>query len=301
MTFRIIFWAVALSGGMSFATEQAPSIRSSSRLPSDEIKSNVTQEFQITNPELRAQDGSRSKYSLKVTLAYTGPPIGTPLEPMRPNPDNSPGDYRTRMSGSVGLRYRLPVGALNFGAGVRMFTPFHGVEEFDAQDPFVSYDRSRRVGQWQMRQSVSGSATTTDNYVRRGQVASASYSASVKYGLVDWPLSFGWSSGLSVFGFQRSYRSGDGNVGNYFLNLSPGLEYQLLPSFNINASIYQGFTNLRKSDNWVDWDVRSLTGRLGLGISITREIYLRPYLDFYPQAFNWKTTTASFSTVFSIF
>ena len=82
----------------------------------------------ITDLELKAQSGSLSRYSLKFDLGYAGPPLDHLNDANKPNPDNRPGDNRTALSGGMALRYKTSSDtALNFGTGLRWYTPYQAV------------------------------------------------------------------------------------------------------------------------------------------------------------------------------
>lgn len=267
----------------------------------------------ITDIELKAQAGSLSRYSLKFDLSYSGPPVDDLSNPEMPNPDNRPRPNRTSLGGFMGLRYRINTSsALNVSTGLRWFSPYHqmagervnkpnGAKDYEIANPQVSYDRTYPLGATQMRTSVKGSATTSDYYQERGQQASVGVVQAVKYKVLDTPWILGALFDADYYFFNRRFEERDGRMSQYYLSLIPSIEYKLLDNLNLRTSVAYSFANLRMADNsWV-WDDQVPSGRFGLGWAITRDVYFSPYLSFFTESPAIRTTSLSFSTVFSIF
>jgi len=267
----------------------------------------------ITDIELKAQAGSLSRYSLKFDLAYSGPPIDNLSDPQMPNPDNRPRPNRTSLGGFMGLRYRMTSNeAVNMSTGLRWFTPYHQVagehvnkrpsdKDYEIANPQVSYDRTYPAGQTQMRSSMKVSATTSDYYRERGQQASVGLAQSVKYTVLQTRWIVGAVADVDYYFFERGHRPSDGRMSSYYVSLIPSLEFKLLDSLNLRTSVAYSFANLRAARNGWIWEEQVPSGRFGLGWAITRDIYFSPYLSFYTESPAIRTTSASFSTVFSLF
>lgn len=256
----------------------------------------------ITDSKLKADSGSLSRYSLKFSLSYYGPPVGDLSEKNTPNPDGSIGNYATALSGSMSGRYRLDSkSAISLGTGISANTPFHGVERMDVKTPFVSYDRSSRLGDLQLRNSYGASVTTVPNFREVGQYGSLSYDNSLIYNMGASGFAVGLDSGISYFLYEREYDAKkDRTASRYYIGLYPQVKYNFSDKTNLYASVALSFTNPRALEN--EWAMlnKTMSGRVGMGMAFTRDIYFAPYLNFYPKEFNWKSTTVSFSTIFSI-
>lgn len=267
----------------------------------------------ITDLELKAQAGSLSRYSLKFDLSYSGPPVDNLSDPQMPNPDNRPRPNRTSLGGFMGLRYRMTSSdAMNLSTGLRWFAPYHqiagekvrksrGEKDYEIANPALSYDKTWSVLATQMRSSVKASYTTSDFYQERGQVASAGLSQSIKWIVLQSRWTLGALFDYDYYHFDRKYRSGDGRMSNYNVQFIPSLEFRILDNLNFRTSAAYLFSNLRMSDNWWGWDQSMISARAGFGWSISRDIYFSPYLQFFTDNPAIKTTSLSFSTVFSIF
>lgn len=255
----------------------------------------------ITDARLKADSGSLSRYSMKFSLSYFGPPVGDLSNKNQPNPDGSVGVFSTSLSGSISGRYRIDSkSAIGLGTGISALTPFHGVERTDVKTPFVSYDRSTRVGEVQMRNSYGVSVTTVPNFRDIGQYASLSYDNSLIYNIGSSGFAAGMDSVLGVFLYERDYVKKDGKASRYMLGFYPQVKYNFSDKVNVYTSVAMGFWNPRSRENEADLLNRTLSGRLGMGMAFSRGIYFAPYLNFYPENLRADTTTVSFSTIFSM-
>jgi len=255
----------------------------------------------ITDAKLKADSGSRSRYSLKFSLSYYGPPIGDITNEKQPNPDGSIGNNDTALGGSISARYRIdPKSAISLGTGINSLTPFHGSKRTDVKTPFVSYDRNARLGEVQLRNSYGVSVTTVKEYLDVGQYGTLSYDNSLVYNIGASGFAVGLDSSLSYFLYNRGYENKDRTAGRYYVGFYPQVKYNFTDKFNMYTSLAMGFTNPRaRDDEWAMLN-RTLSGRLGAGMAFTRDIYFSTYLNYYPKELRTESTTISFSTVFSI-
>jgi hypothetical protein len=267
----------------------------------------------ITDNELKAQAGSLSQWSMKFDLSYQGPPVDNLSDPEMPNPDNRPRNNRTSLSGYMGGRYRVNSNeAWNLSTGLRWYSPYHqvagehvdkpkGQKDQELANPQVGYDLTKPWGAAQMRTSIKTSVTTQDYYTDRGQVGSFGIGESVKYTIADSRWIVSGIADLDFYFFNREYRRGDGRLSNYNINLIPGLEYKISDKLNVRTSAAYSWGNLRMKGSWWKWEDQMVSQRLGVGWAVTRSIYFNPYLNFFPERPAIRTTSLSFSTVFSIF
>lgn len=255
----------------------------------------------ITDPVLKVESGSRSRYSMKFSLAYFGPPIGDITNERQPNPDGTIDNRDTALSGSISFRHRLnPKSALSFGTGINSLTPFHGSKRTDVKTPFASYDHNSRIGDVQMRNSYEASVTTVKEYLDVGQFGSVGYGNSLIYDIGTSGYALGLDSSASLFLYNRDYETRDRAAGRYFVGFFPRIKYNVNDKFNVYTSFAFGFHNPRELDDELAWQPRTVTGRVGGGYAFTRDIYFSSFLNFYPGNLRTDSTTISFSTVFSI-
>ncbi|KYG67254.1 hypothetical protein AZI86_09625 [Bdellovibrio bacteriovorus] len=279
----------------------ATAIQESTLKMNDVIKNEKFEEDKdITDTRLKADSGSLSRYSLKFSLSYFGPPVGDLSNENQPNPNGSIGPNETSVGGSISGRYRLDSKtAISMGTGISMLTPFHGVKRTDVKTPFISYDRSARVWDAQMRNSFGASVTTVPNYRDVGQVGTLSYDNNLVYNFGSSGFAAGVDSSLSYFLYERDYEKADKKASRYFVGFYPQVKYNFTDKLNVYTSVALNFMNPR-------WEAEPvllnqiLSGRLGMGYGYSRDIYIAPYLNFYPENLRGDNTTFSVSTIFSI-
>lgn len=266
------------------------------------ILKNPKYKSEITNPELRADQGTLARWSLSSSLSYSGSPVSQPLGKNQPNPDNSPIDTLVSLSGSLGARYTLDADdMIGLGTGIRLLAPFHGLERTEPSSPYIYYSHFSHHGAVQMSRGVSASAVTEKSYRDVGEFMSLAASTKLKYRLGKTPLLLSFEGKLSWFLYNRRYNAKtDRNASNYYLSLYPGLDYRMTDKTTLKTSLSTNYANSRRASNWWNWEKKTVSQRLGVGVSITPTVYFYPYLNFYPQSFTWDTTTLSFSTTFSL-
>ena len=109
----------------------------------------------------------------------------------------------------------------------------------------------------------------------------------------------GVDSSLSYFLYERDYEKADKKASRYFVGFYPQVKYNFTDKLNVYTSIALNFMNPR-------WEAEPvllnqiLSGRLGMGYGYSRDIYIAPYLNFYPENLRGDNTTFSVSTIFSI-
>ncbi len=300
LTMSVTTWAQSSTGSSSSLSVPVGETRATTKGLLGNKK--FAEDEDITDAKLKADSGSLSKYSLKVSLSYNGPGVGDLGNKMQPNPDGSVGVFETSLGGSIGARYRFDSkSAISLGSGINALTPFHGTERIDLKTPFVSYDRSDRIGEVQMRNSFGTSVTTVPNYRNLGQIGSLSYDNSLVYNIPGTRLAAGIDTGLNVFVYERSFDKKDAkSTASYALEFFPQVKYNITDKWNAYTSLALRYWNPRRLENGWNLANKVISARTGMGVAITRDIYFAPYLNYYPDDFAWKTTTFSFSTVFSI-
>jgi hypothetical protein len=274
----------------------------------------------ITDLELRANAGSLSRYSAKFSLGYNGSPVNELEDPYKPNPDHRPGDNRTNLTGTMGMRYRLTSdSAFNLTTGVTWFTPYQAAQNhpvdrnpntktYDIANPGVSYDIAYAAGPTQMISSVRAAAETANYYVKAGQWGAFGFSQYFKYTPLMGRVILGTQLSFDYYTYDRDYfagttkcKCGDGSVSRYYFNLIPSFEYKITDVLNFNTSLGYPYQNLRSSIGWLNWNHPLSTWRLGVGWAITHDVYVNPYVNFFAESPAFNTASLNFNTVFSIF
>lgn len=256
----------------------------------------------ITDKKLQADEGSFSRFSLKFGLGYYGPGLGDLSNKNQPNPDGVISNNQTKISGSVGGRYRIDGRqTISFGTGVSAIYPLHGWERTDVNNPYLSYDRSSRFGELQVRQNVGVSLITTPEYRKIGETSSISYAVDMVQNLGTSRFAAGLDSKIEYYFYERSYRKSDRGAAQAYLSFYPNLKYQFSDKLNMNTSYAIMFYNPRQleDDPYALWN-RTVTQRIGLGYSYARDVYFSPYITIYPNNIKTKNSTFSLAATFSV-
>lgn len=299
------FWGLAFQAQAQTSSISAGTLPSAqtSTISVDEALKNkkFEDDREITDSKLKADSGSLSKYSLKASLSYFGPPVGDLGNKYQPNPDGSVGVFATSLGGSLSGRYRIDKkSAVSVGTGVSALTPFHGVERTDVKTPFVGYDLNNRIEDLQLRHTLGASVTTIPNYRDVGQVGTLSFDNSFVHNLGASGFAAGLDMDFSYFLYERGYQASDRKSSTYHLGLFPQIKYNFSDKMNVYTSVSMAFWSPRSEDDAsVLWN-KTLGARLGMGMAFTRSIYFAPYISMYPENLRAETTTLSFSTIFSV-
>lgn len=296
-------WALAeLTPATPSAPQQTTSGTTTEVKAADLLKNKQFEENEkITDAKLRADSGSLSKYSLSFSLAYYGPTVGDLAAKDQPNPDGTVSSNETALSGSFGGRYRINKSeTVRIGSGLKVIHPFHGAERTDLNNPYVSYSITSKVGDVQMRNSMGAAAITVPNYTKIGEYASLDYDNSIVYDLGTSGFAIGFDSSFSLYLYNREYRKADGKTSTYNLSFYPSIKYNISDKLNVNTSVSVGYWNSRSNESRWNLQNRTISQRLGAGYAYSRDIYISPYLNFYPDKFTDKSTTVNISTSFSI-
>lgn len=257
---------------------------------------------EITDSKLRADSGSRSRYSLIFNLTYAGPTLGDLSSKDQPNPDGSIGSYSTSLGGTLGTRLRLNnKKVFSLSTGAKTIHPFHGAQRVDLSNPSLTFDNSSRWQDIQMRSSVSFIYRTIPEFRMVGQFGYLLLSQSMVH---DWGATgaaIGADLSLGSFMYSRSYRDSDKKAPQYALEINPTVKYRFSEKLDLSSSLTLGFWNPRSRQDHLVLLNRAMTQRLALGYSLNHSTYIQPYLGFYPQNLQADLITLNLKTIFSAF
>lgn len=319
----VVALALAAPAFAGDTTASAPAGQQSTQSSSDGLGLKKFEEnHQITDAELKSREGSLTQFSLRANLSYYGPTLENLSIADQPNPDGVTSASAVGPSGSIGARYRFDSSTSitgNIGyTDQYLFTykPSH----LDMNNPFVTYDKSFKIGGVQMVASPGVTWITSNVYRPQGELMGLDARLYSSYNVGKTPISVGASTTASYYFFDRNYipddanniaTSGkfrgkfqtiknDGRIRRISVTVAPVIKYNVTGKFNVNTSWGFNFFNPRYYDTQTKFDSRVVNEWVGVGYAVTRDIYVSPYIQFYPTQFTWKTATANISTVFSI-
>lgn len=261
----------------------------------------------LTDAKLKAEEGSLSRYSFKGSLSWYGPPVGDLSASDQPNVDGVVRNNAQRISGSLMARYRIDSNsAINFGTGISAVKPLHGLERVDANNPFVSFSRSRRSGALQMRHSIGASVATVPVYTALGEVGGASVDNDFVYDVGSSRLSLAVETDVTYWFFSRTYvarpinKGGDGLAQQWTALLAPGFRYRVTDALNVSGSVGISIYNPRLDSNHLTVWSAATTLRLGLGYAVTRDVFLNPYVSAFASRPSFATSSLNLATIWSL-
>ena len=269
----------------------------------------------ITNRRLRADMGSTSNWSVRTFWNYQGGSLDQPFTADRPNIDAG-GDnlLLASVSGNVGVRYRMTkFDSLNLAVGLNMVTPFHSSfttdntrlqQSFDqnsqkltANDPSLTYNKVDSIWGFQVSTNVAVTYVTNAQLKNRGYSSSGSFST-------QWmkDLGSGWTVGPGVqyVAYTFNSREASQNETDRVFVLFPAVEYVINDTFLWRA-VYRVFLERPTTAN--DWTYRKRIDSIstGIGISITRDIFLYPNIQFIPEDIRSDRTNVSITANVNLF
>lgn len=320
-------FALSLTGANALAQEEQNAQPNTSTVKASDVQKPDEQQKseldEITNARMRAEAGSKSKWSVKANLNYQGGSVEKPFDRERPNyRATSSTQTVTSLSGTVAAAYRMTDKiAARFGTGVRMLTPFHNKDREVAQNhyensdtrvmnvstPYLEFSRAFRAGSLMHNPSLTYSHSTDQFDV---DIVQSIGNLSFSHTIVGEFEGTGWQPGASVILDYTFYKDGAQDfdtIGNpngrddYNVGLYPFLEYAFNDTYSFRTVFgYFAYSHYRNDDAGRFQRLVSYQS-VGVGISVTPEIYLYPNVQFIPDDARAERTNVALSTSLSVF
>lgn len=265
----------------------------------------------ITNPKMRAESGSKSKYSLASTLTYSGGSLNQPFGKTRPNLTGATGttDFPS-LVGQVSGKYNISkITALLGGVGVRWVAPFAGGADLpgyegkrlDAADPYVIYQYLYRVGGLQSNVQAKQTLYTASDLTKRGFVTSFNLSQNSVYEIGTTGLSLGFNANLNLGWFNKEDAESRKGQSDYTIAFTPNAEYRFTETVNArletNAFVYE---HLRSRSNALTFNKQDVSQTLSLGVAVTRDVFVSPGVSFVASNLRLDRTQWSVSATINL-
>lgn len=276
----------------------------------------------ITNPKLRAESGSKSQFSLSTRMTYRGGSLSRGFGSERPNITGSDPSVQTRtaMGAGIDARYRWTKNdSVTLGTELSVLTPIQGDLDKDSNqlnwsDPNFGYNRVGKIGNFQTNSGIAFDIGTSKETKAVKQEGSVAGSINGLYAFQNGTV-IGLATALSYFVFENEageatdeprtqragFYGGDTRV-QYSLGVFPFAEY----NFNDRLALRTVFGYF----NWMHLYGDTKTTRLlqqyvyqsiGLGISVTRDIYLYPNVQFIPDDIRSDYTNVAMTATINVF
>lgn len=284
---------------------------------------------EITNARLRAQLGSKSRWSFKSALGYSGGSIEKPFDALRPAyRAGGSRETLTSIDGTVGINYRLTErDNLGLNTGISIADPFHGDITKPAKDPRASdetiarYTIATPTFSWSRGYKAFGVQNVSEvdvSYYTDTDSSDTNSKGAISLNqtvLADFGKS-NWSGGLS-FMYDQEFYGGDIKndelvpyyaAGKYsrvdmILAIYPFAEYSFNDTYSFRTvfGYFEFYKNKDEFGNRTDFYQKEPYQSMGIGISVTRDIYLYPNVQFTPKDIRADRTNVALSTNINLF
>lgn len=294
----------------------------SMKIKIDDVKENSNQvegedvDEVITNALLRAQSGSKSRWSLASTLNYNGGSVESPLAEDRPNVSDATGIIdKSNLAGQVSVKYGLNSrSSFMLGVGLRWIAPLEGGgphdyegSRFDADNPYLTY---QYLYKWWGVQSVFSAqwlAFTNANLVAHGYVGQLLFNQENLYDVGTTGLSVGASTWIALQSFNKTGPVDDledvrTDQSDYSFGIEPCIEYEINDTFNLRSVVslwvFEHTRDVAAANTYFRDKVYQ---SFGVGISLTRDIYLYPNVAFLPDDIRADKTNVALNANINVF
>lgn len=274
----------------------------------------------ITNKKLRADTGSLSKWSISTSLGYSGGSLEKPAAAVRPNIRNGLGTPAlANVAGGVGIKYRTSaLTSLKLGVGLKMTTPFQdktdskdaGIQEefkrnddkVDVDNPNLAFTKLAKLGTVQSVSMLTATAYTGQFFRDRGYQTDLTAQQIFIKEIGTSGVSLGMLLAASMATFDKNDAASKNRQGDYSLGAYPFAEYVINDRFNLRTiSGVWNYEHLRADASFWRLSKNPIYQSVGLGISITRDIYLYPNIQFLPENIRSDLTNVALSTSINVF
>ncbi len=254
----------------------------------------------ITNARLRATTGSKSKISIQTEMGYTGGSLIKPFDRVRP--DLSPGALPdpVKITGSISGKYRVnDSDSINIGSGLSLLTPGYEGQRGQVDNPYITYGKAFKLNGLQNVLSVGFTNYTSESSKKADRTYNLSAAHTVLANLTDSKWQAGVAASIDYEIYSTFSAINEGALHTY-LGIYPFAEY----AFNDNYSfrtVYRGisFYTTRDAESTYRWD--EATQSMGLGVALTRDIYLYPNIQWVWRDIRSDLTNVALSANINFF
>jgi hypothetical protein len=312
MVIRIVGAAFLMAAGLVSITGWADEASTKLKIEDTKPKSGPNAEAideLITNKNLRAYSGSTSRWSIASMWNYNGGTVKEPFSEDRPNiSEASATTVKSDLDGNLSSKYNINVkNSLMAGVGMRWIAPLSkgGPKDYegtrlDVQNPYIQYQYLYNWGvqsvlQFQVMQWTQADSTA------QGYDKQFLLDQENMYEVGDTGLSLGGSVWLQYTTFNKSSPDLWAAQSDYQFGFTPDIEYELTDKLNLrttfNLWIYEHYKNRPGSTFVHDKIYQSV----GLGYSVTRDIFIYPNVQFLPARIASNFTNVGLQATINLF
>lgn len=297
-----------------------------SESPNQKKEKSADIDNKITDARMRAELGSKSKWSLKSRLNYSGGTVAEPFSKMTTNLRRTGQlESMSSISGDLGVNYRLsPSDSLGFGTGLTMVAPLQGLSDsvedhrhgrdgnqarYQLTSPYVDWKKGYRVLDTMMMTSVRYVHATERDSVDLMKVfgrAMVHQQIMQNFGASKWTVGVGgfmakmfYSAEIDDPKLTRAKQMGKLQRTDYVLGAMPFVQYTFNDRYSTRTEFgYFSFTKVEGSEAFEHEDPFQ---SIGVGISITRDIYLFPNVQFAVKELRADRTNVGMNANINLF
>ncbi|MGZ3721435.1 MAG: hypothetical protein ACXVA9_00810 [Bdellovibrionales bacterium] len=267
---------------------------------------------EISNAKMRAESGSKSKYSASTKIDYTGGSVASPFNAERPNLSGVPGnEVQSSVSATLNARYRATKNdSFTGGTSFAMMSPLKSERKTNFRDPNIGYNHAAKVGAFQTV-GILTYAYGTSNESKANNLTHqfvAQYNAMHAFGN-------GWTAGALFSADYNNYTTRPGTNTDtattayghdkrvaWDFSIYPQAEYKFNDKYSARTVFgYFNWKHLYGDDNKARMLQKFIYQSLGVGISITRDIFLYPNVQFVPDNIRSDFTNVAMSATINVF
>lgn len=322
---------VIFASSLGFAQESTISIKINSNTikAADVLPEKTTSDIdeKITDARMRTALGSKSKWSFKSNFNYAGGSLSTPMSRITPNyRKNSHMESMSSITGGVGLNYRLTeADSFGVGTGILMVAPLHGspaesvddernnsqgkVSRYQVSSPYVDYKKGYLAFDTMMMSSLSYHHSTDNDSVNLMKSVGRAmfFQMAVKnLGTTRWSVGGGlmyikifYSGDVSDPKLMMASQMGLFKRPDEIFGAIPFVQYAINDRFSLKSEfMYFQFMKYEGSSESIQEEPAQT---IGTGISITRDIYLYPNIQFAPKDIRTDRTNVALNANINLF
>jgi hypothetical protein len=276
---------------------------------------------EITNPKLRAESGSKSKFSLSGRFAYTGGAISHAFGEQRPNLAKTPGkQVNTSLDGGFDARYRWSKhDSVTFGTSFGLMTPFQGDRnpndtQLNVYNPASGYSRVEVLGPIQLNYGIAADVGTSNESQMIDYRAGVGFNANALHSFQNRLTVGATMNPYYSFYYNKpgeptragthlkpGYYGGDTRTG-WGLNIYPFVEYAFSDRYSARSVFgYFNWRHLYGDSEKYRLLQTYVYQSIGVGISVSRDIYLYPNIQFVPDNLRADFTNVALQATVNVF
>lgn len=269
----------------------------------------------ITNRRLRAANGSLSKWSGTMSLGWQAGSIEKPFAAQRPNITAGADSLTLQyLNANIGVKYRMSTfDSLTLATGVFVTSPLQNTIKTNNQelkdsfkktqgvytvsDPNLTYSRISKFAGFQIVSTITPTLITNSQQHNQGYRSNFDFSSTFMHDIKKTGLSLGANIDFNFY----TYDTTDKNLASKNIALYPVLEYIINDTLNFRT--VAGWQNYQqnRSQKWNTFTKLPVYQSIGLGITLDRNVFLYPNIQFIPSDIRSDRTNIGVSAYINVF